>query len=110
TFELQDEHGIKLSQHTTDEDGKLTVDELKPGFYQFVEVKSIDGYELNEKVETFEIVKSQETAVTVDFTNELTPGSVELTKLGEENEALEGATFKLVDENENILYKDLSTN
>ncbi|MFC0299701.1 SpaA isopeptide-forming pilin-related protein [Virgibacillus soli] len=108
-FELQDEDGNKISEHTTDVNGKLTVENLKPGFYQFVEVASIDGYELNKDVVKFEIIRSQKVAVSVEFTNELTPGSVELTKLGEENEVLEGAEFKLVDADEQVIHENLKT-
>ncbi|MBO1004136.1 SpaA isopeptide-forming pilin-related protein [Pseudogracilibacillus auburnensis] len=108
-FELQDDNGEKISEHTTDANGKITVDNLKPGFYQFVETKSIDGYEINPKIEKFEIINSQENAVSIEFTNELTPGSVELTKLGEENEVLEGAEFKLVDDKDNVIDEGLTT-
>ncbi|MFA8439024.1 SpaA isopeptide-forming pilin-related protein [Pueribacillus sp. YX66] len=109
-FELQDENGEKVSEHTTDANGKIVVENLKPGIYQFVETKSIPGYEINPTVEKFEIIKSQETAVTVEFTNDLTPGAVKLTKLGEENEGLAGAEFTLLDEEGNELQTNLMTN
>ncbi len=108
-FELQDENGNTISEHTTKADGKLTVGDLKPGNYQFKEVATIPGYELNSETKPFEIVKSQETAVTVEFTNDLTTGSVQLKKLGEENEALKGAEFELRDSDDNVIREGLET-
>ncbi|MFB1052033.1 SpaA isopeptide-forming pilin-related protein [Paraliobacillus sp. JSM ZJ581] len=113
TFELQDQEGNTILENLkTDKDGKLKVNDLKPGKYQFVETASIPGYDLNDAVKTFEIVKSQTEAQIpeVDFTNELTPGSVQLTKVGEEGEALAGAVFKLVNDAGEELQTDLATN
>lgn len=113
TFELQDQDGDTISKNLqTDKNGKLEVNKLKPGKYQFVETASIPGYELNQDVKKFEIVKSQtETQIpTINFTNELTPGSVQLTKVGEEEETLEGAVFKLVNDAGEELQTGLTTN
>ncbi|UOQ86863.1 SpaA isopeptide-forming pilin-related protein [Gracilibacillus salinarum] len=110
TFELQDQNGNTIQEGlTTDQDGKVVVTDLKPGLYQFVETKSIPGYQLNDTVEKFEIVKSQPEMLELEFTNALTPGSVELTKIGEEAETLEGAAFKLLDETGNELQIGLVT-
>ncbi|WP_182201148.1 SpaA isopeptide-forming pilin-related protein [Paraliobacillus salinarum] len=113
TFEIQDQEGNTIFDNLkTNKDGKLEKVGLSPGKYQFVETASIPGYELNPDVKKFEIVKSQtESQIsTIDFTNELTPGSVQLTKVGEEEETLEGAVFKLVNDTGEDLQTGLTTN
>ncbi|MGX7158795.1 MSCRAMM family protein, partial [Enterococcus villorum] len=80
-FELQDAQGKTLQKGlTTDKTGKLTVNDLTPGTYQFVETKASTGYELDETPVKFTIEKGQKEAVSVKMTNKLTPGSVTLTK------------------------------
>ncbi len=109
-FELQDEEGNTLLESlTTDEEGKLVVANLKPGSYQFVERASIAGYELDQTPIPFEIELSQAESAEVQMVNELTPGTVQLTKVGEENEALEGAEFTLLDAEGNELETGLTT-
>ncbi|SDM44591.1 SpaA isopeptide-forming pilin-related protein [Sediminibacillus halophilus] len=111
TFELQDQEGTTLQGGlTTDENGKLMVQGLKPGSYQFVETESIAGYELNAAPITFEIELGQKEKTTVEAINKLTPGSVELTKVGEEGETLEGAEFKLLNEDGEEIQSGLTTN
>ncbi|MGP4064266.1 SpaA isopeptide-forming pilin-related protein [Oceanobacillus sp. M65] len=110
-FELQTQEGETVkSELQTGEDGKLVVEDLKPGLYQFVETASIPGYELNTNVEKFEIVKSQQEPIEVEFTNDLTPGSVLLTKVGEEGEDLEGAEFELRNGASDVIHEGLTTN
>lgn len=110
-FELQTQEGETVkSELQTGEDGKLVVEDLKPGLYQFVETASIPGYELNTNVEKFEIVKSQQETIEVEFTNDLTPGSVLLTKEGEEGEYLEGAEFELRNGANDVIHEGLTTN
>ncbi|SEO93045.1 Uncharacterized surface anchored protein, partial [Amphibacillus marinus] len=110
-FELQDDAGeLLLSDLATDEDGKLLVEDLRPGWYQFKETATIAGYQLSEHIERFEITRSQQTVLTVDFLNELTPGTVRLTKLDEANALLADAEFSLFDSNDNVLQELLTTN
>lgn len=73
TFELQDKDGNTLQTGlTTDENGVLTVTDLVPGTYQFVETNAPIGYEIDTSPVIFEIVAS-ETDQPVKVTKENTP-------------------------------------
>ncbi|WP_053215663.1 SpaA isopeptide-forming pilin-related protein [Niallia circulans] len=115
-FVLQDDNGhILFEKLVTNKEGKIVVENLKPGNYQFVEVKAPKDYVLNKKPVAFTISKSETAAdvkvVTVSAFNELTPGSVELTKVDadDENLVLEGAEFELQDTEEKTLQEGLKT-
>ena len=112
-FTLQDAEGNNIQEElTTNEEGKIVVDGLKPGTYQFVETKAPFGYDLNNKPIAFTIEKGQEEVKTVTATNELTTGSVELRKVDKDNNELllEGAVFALQDSNGKTLQEKLTTN
>ncbi|KQL41612.1 LPXTG cell wall anchor domain-containing protein [Bacillus altitudinis] len=99
-FEVLDQNDkVVRKDLTTDEGGKLLVDHLKPGKYQLVETESIDGYQKKNKPYPFTIEIAQKKPAEIKVINDLKTGAVQLTKLGEKNEALEGAEFKLVDAN-----------
>ncbi|HHZ9472746.1 MSCRAMM family protein [Enterococcus faecalis] len=110
-FELQDKDGKVLQSNlTTDADGKLTVDSLKPGDYQLVETQAPEYYELDQTPVTFTIEVGQTEAVKVSMTNKLTPGGVVLTKTDKETgEVLQGAVFELQDKDGKVLQSGLTT-
>ncbi|MEZ2716176.1 SpaA isopeptide-forming pilin-related protein [Niallia circulans] len=115
-FVLQDDNGnILFEKLVTNKEGKILVENLKPGNYQFVEVKAPKGYVLNKKPIAFTISKSKTAAdvkvVTVSAINELTPGAVELTKVDADNKnlVLEGAEFELQDTEGKVLQEGLKT-
>lgn len=59
-FEITDQNDkVVRKDLTTDEDGKLLVDNLKPGKYQLVETESIDGYQKKNKPYPFTIEIAQ---------------------------------------------------
>ncbi|GAF21648.1 collagen adhesion protein [Bacillus sp. JCM 19047] len=110
-FELQDRDGNTVREGLfTDEEGKLFIDDLSPGSYQLVETATLPGYELDPTPIPFEIGLGQTTVTEVSFVNEFTPGSVGLTKVGENEETLEGAVFSLFDADDNELQTGLTTN
>ncbi len=99
-FKLVDNDGNVLKPRLiSNADGKIVVENLKPGRYKFVETKAPVGYVLDSKEIEFEIVKNQKETLKVQATNELRTGAVELTKVdADDNEIkLEGAEFKLLD-------------
>ncbi|MGM0123993.1 hypothetical protein IGI37_001367 [Enterococcus sp. AZ194] len=110
-FELQDKDGTALqSGLTTDVSGKIAVDGLAPGDYQFVETQAPTGYDLDKTPVTFTIEKGQTQAVQVSMTNKLTPGGVVLTKTDETTkDALQGAVFELQDKAGKALQSGLTT-
>ncbi|MFN6589486.1 SpaA isopeptide-forming pilin-related protein [Bacillus sp. TD10] len=98
------------SNLTTDKDGKISVSDLRPGDYQFIETKAPTHYDLNQNPIKFTVEKSQTAAASVTATNSLTKGAVELTKVDDvDNSTLEGAIFKIVDMNGNDVRSDLTT-
>ncbi|MEK5197164.1 SpaA isopeptide-forming pilin-related protein [Bacillus sp. FSL M7-0884] len=110
-FKIVDMNGHDVrSNLTTDKDGKISVSDLRPGDYQFIETKAPKHYDLNQNPIKFTVEKSQTTKASVTATNSLTKGAVELIKLDDvDNSTLEGAIFKIVDMNGNDVRSDLTT-
>ncbi|WP_141520115.1 SpaA isopeptide-forming pilin-related protein [Bacillus wiedmannii] len=110
-FKIVDMNGHDVrSDLTTDKDGKISVSDLRPGDYQFVETKAPNHYDLNQNPIKFTVEKSQMTKASVTATNSLTKGAVELTKVDDvDNSILEGAIFKIVDMNGHDVRSDLTT-
>ncbi|WP_249652303.1 SpaA isopeptide-forming pilin-related protein, partial [Lysinibacillus sp. D4A1_S13] len=65
---------------TTDEHGKVSASDLRPGDYQFMEVKAPKDYTLGNDPIPFTIGKSQKENTTVTATNSLKIRTVTLTK------------------------------
>ncbi|MGG5370261.1 hypothetical protein IGI67_001886 [Enterococcus sp. AZ196] len=113
-FQLQDNAGkIVKDELITDGEGKVEVNNLAPGEYQFVETKAPTNYQTDPTPVEFTITKAQEKAAEVEKTNTKSPvktGSVVLSKIDESTgEALSGATFELQDEQGKVLQTDLVT-
>ncbi|MGQ8824468.1 SpaA isopeptide-forming pilin-related protein [Bacillus sp. NA_146.1] len=110
-FKIVDHNGLDVrTDLTTDKDGKISVSDLRPGDYQFVETKAPKHYDLNQNPIKFTVEKSQTAKASVTATNSLTKGSVELIKLDDvDNSTLEGAIFKIVDHNGLDVRTDLTT-
>ncbi|HFK1789236.1 TPA: SpaA isopeptide-forming pilin-related protein [Bacillus pacificus] len=106
----KDGHDVRTDL-TTDKNGRLVVDELPPGDYEFIETKAPNHYDLNETPIKFTVKKGQEKIASVIAKNSLTKGAVELTKVDDiDGVTLEGAVFKIVDMNGNNVRSDLTTN
>ncbi|MDA1804096.1 SpaA isopeptide-forming pilin-related protein [Bacillus cereus group sp. BY32LC] len=111
-FKIVDMNGNDVrSDLTTDKDGKISVSDLRPGDYQFIETKAPTHYDLNQTPINFTVEKSQTATASVIAKNSLTKGAVELTKVDDiDGVTLEGAVFKIVDMNGNDVRSDLTTN
>ncbi|WP_194145244.1 MSCRAMM family protein, partial [Bacillus wiedmannii] len=93
-----------------DKNGKISVSDLRPGDYQFVEVKAPKDYTLSKDPIPFTIEKSQKENITVTATNSLKKGAVTLTKIDDiDRTMLEGAIFKIVDMNGKEVHTNLVT-
>ncbi|EIM2360160.1 collagen binding domain-containing protein, partial [Listeria monocytogenes] len=103
-FELQTKLGVSLKDKVvTEANGQLQIDDLAPGDYQLVETKAPTGYELDATPVEFTIAFNQQAPIQVTKTNTMSTGSVVLTKTDAETKTpLANATFKLVDEDNNI--------
>ncbi|EJR28740.1 SpaA isopeptide-forming pilin-related protein, partial [Bacillus cereus] len=111
-FNIVDANGkIVRTDLTTNQDGKISVSNLRPGDYQFVETKAPKHYDLNKTPIPFTIEKSQSTQVSVTAKNGLTKGGVELTKVDslDAKETLEGAIFNILDHDGKIIREGLKT-
>ncbi|KFL85801.1 LPXTG cell wall anchor domain protein [Bacillus cereus] len=110
-FKIVDMNGNDVrADLTTDKDGKISVSDLRPGDYQFIETKAPTHYDLNQTPINFTVEKSQTTTASVTAKNSLTKGAVELTKVDDiDGSTLEGAIFKIVDMNGNDVRADLTT-
>ncbi|MED2942455.1 SpaA isopeptide-forming pilin-related protein [Bacillus swezeyi] len=111
-FKLVDQEGkIVQEKLTSDEDGNVTASDLAPGRYAFVETKAPAGFVLNREPIEFTISESAEgkpesadAGVAVNY-----KGSVLLTKEDGEGHKLEGAVFKLVDQEGKIVQEKLTS-
>ncbi|OTX04184.1 collagen-binding protein [Bacillus thuringiensis serovar seoulensis] len=111
-FNLLDQDGKVLKTDLkTNSEGKIVIENLRPGTYQFVEITAPEHYDLDKKPIIFTIEKSQKDIATVTMKNSLTKGGVELSKADDvDGTTLEGAVFKIVDMNGTVIHKDLVTN
>ncbi|MBC1435381.1 collagen binding domain-containing protein [Listeria rocourtiae] len=113
TFNLLNEHGTLLKRNlTTDDTGILTVADLKPGKYSFVETSAPVGYTLDNTPIVFEILfGDDQTPITLVQENTMKTGSAQLTKVDSADHTvlLAGATFNLLDEQGTVLKEGLTT-
>lgn len=98
-FSLLDEKGQVLQEKlTTNAEGEITVDQLKPGKYTFVETKAPAGYLLDKSPIEFTIEKGQKETLQLNVKNQKDVGAVKLTKVDSEDhdKKLADAEFKLI--------------
>uniref|UniRef100_UPI003983B3D5 SpaA isopeptide-forming pilin-related protein n=1 Tax=Bacillus wiedmannii TaxID=1890302 RepID=UPI003983B3D5 len=110
-FNIVDMNGTVIRKNlTTNSQGKISVSNLRPGDYQFIETKAPKHYDLNKEPIPFTIEKGQAEPISVTAKNSLTKGAVELSKVDDiDGTALEGAVFKIVDDKNNDVRTDLTT-
>ncbi|WP_207696575.1 hypothetical protein DOK67_0002117 [Enterococcus sp. DIV0212c] len=110
-FKLQDASGNDLETNlVSDSSGKIVVQGLNSGEYQFIETKAPEGYILDSNPIIFNIQNDQIESVQVTAKNKQENNDVILTKVDSKtNETLEGAIFELQDASGKTLQKDLKT-
>jgi LPXTG-motif cell wall-anchored protein len=111
-FQLVNGKGDVIKEKlVTDKEGRIIVEDLKPGNYQFIELEAPKDYELDVEPIDFAVEKSQKEALIIQQTNTLTPGEVELTKVNKQDseETLAGAEYVLKDAAGNIVKENLVT-
>ncbi|PJH93601.1 SpaA isopeptide-forming pilin-related protein [Bacillus sp. SN1] len=111
-FKIIDKDGNTVQEElTSDKNGNITASGLAPGRYAFVETKAPSGYVLNtEKIE-FTISESAagkpepaKAGIAINY-----KGAVELTKENAEGQKLEGAVFKIIDQEGNTVQEELTS-
>ncbi|QKS72620.1 LPXTG cell wall anchor domain-containing protein [Paenalkalicoccus suaedae] len=110
-FNILDEEGeVVRSNLTTNSDGVILVDDLRPGNYSFVETRAPGGYVLDRTPKPFTVEKSQEALVEITATNRLIRGSVQITKTDKDsNTPLAGVVFDLVSSGGTTIQANLVT-
>ncbi|WP_416722547.1 SpaA isopeptide-forming pilin-related protein [Bacillus stercoris] len=111
-FNIVDQDGKVVQEKlTSDKDGKIEASGLAPGRYALVETKAPAGYVLNTKKKEFTISESaagKPEAVDAGIVvND--KGSVELTKEDADGKKLEGAVFKIIDNEGNTVQEGLTS-
>ncbi|WP_214859243.1 SpaA isopeptide-forming pilin-related protein [Exiguobacterium sp. s161] len=109
-FTLYDSNNTAIRTNlVTDANGSLTVEDLLPGTYSFVETKAPAGHLLDPAKQSFTIVKDQVTAKSLTVTNQAFK-SIQITKVDDVTQApLADTTFKLVDSANQTIRENLKT-
>ncbi|SFG85159.1 SpaA isopeptide-forming pilin-related protein [Sporolactobacillus nakayamae] len=112
-FKIIDADGKTVQdQLKSDKDGKVTADGLAPGDYSFIETKAPEGYLINSDKIAFTIADHAKGTPTVvkaaDAVNY--KGSVELKKVDQDGNGLEGAVFNLLDKDGKVVREGLTSN
>ncbi|MEK5017391.1 SpaA isopeptide-forming pilin-related protein [Bacillus sp. FSL L8-0315] len=98
-FILADEKGKKISEHKTDKNGLIKIDNIPFGKYQFIEKTSPAGYVLVKDPIPFSITENGKTIELVAKNTKI-KGSIEITKVdvADGNNKLPGAEFMIYNE------------
>ncbi|WP_422388196.1 MSCRAMM family protein [Clostridium baratii] len=95
-FGLYNASNSLIKEVESDENGIVKVTDLAPGDYYLKEIKSPEGYKLDETKYNFTIISGEnETVYAGKHVNVFNGGSAELLKVDEKNNVLEGAEFTL---------------
>ncbi|MEH6891603.1 SpaA isopeptide-forming pilin-related protein [Bacillus sp. JJ864] len=106
TFILQDSKGKKISEHTTDKNGLIKINNLPFGEYQFIEKTSPKGYVLAKEPISFRITEHGKTIELVAKNNQI-KGNLEITKVdvADGNTKLPNAEFTIYNEQSQEVVK-----
>ena len=94
TYRLFDSEGNKIADGTTDANGKVTFDNLKPGSYSYQEINTVDGYQLDETKYDFSLT-SENLNVKVTRENKPVKGCLTVCKVDVTGSPLVGAELLL---------------
>lgn len=93
-YRLFDADGNKITDGTTDANGKVTFDNLKPGKYSYQEISTVDGYQLDETKYDFSLT-SENLNVKVTRENKPVKGCLTVRKVDVTGSPLAGAELLL---------------
>lgn len=106
TFEVLDENDNVLEKISTNENGEALTAKYPIRDFSKLKIreeKTLDSYVITDEVKTIQLEENQITNIV--FENKKIRGKVEITKVDskDENKKIEGATFGLYDENNNLI-------
>ncbi|MDR4329618.1 SpaA isopeptide-forming pilin-related protein [Bacillus pseudomycoides] len=106
TFLLQNSDGKTVSEHTTDDNGIIKVENLPFGSYTFVEKKTLENYVLAKEPIPFNITENGKTIELV-AKNQPIKGELEITKvdIADGNTKLPNAEFEIRNDKGEIVAK-----
>lgn len=107
TFNIYDSNKQFVTDVTTDENGKATVN-VDYGTYYFQEVNAPEGYIMDDTIYTFTVDAENRTFYKT-ITNEKVRGSILVVKTDDEGTPIEGVKFNIYDAN-GELVKQITTN
>ena len=93
-YRLFDADGNKIADGTTDANGKVTFDTLKPGKYSYQEIRTVDGYQLDDTKYDFSLT-SENLNVKVTRENKPVKGCLTVRKVDVTGSPLTGAELLL---------------
>ena len=93
-YRLFDADGNKIADGTTDANGKVTFDNLKPGSYSYQEISTVDGYQLDDTKYDFSLT-SENLTIKVTHENKPVKGCLTVRKVDVTGSPLTGAELLL---------------
>ena len=93
-YRLFDSEGNKIADGTTDANGKVIFDTLKPGKYSYQEIRTVDGYQLDDTKYDFSLT-SENLNVKVTRENKPVKGCLTVRKVDVTGSPLTGAELLL---------------
>ena len=94
TYRIFDADGNKITDGTTDANGKVTFDNLKPGSYSYQEISTVDGYHLDDTKYDFSLT-SENLTIKVTRENKPVKGCLTVRKMDVTGSPLAGAELLL---------------
>ena len=93
-YRLFDTEGNKIADGTTDANGKVTFNNLKPGSYSYQEISTVDGYQLDETKYGFSLT-GENLSIKVTRENKPVKGCLTVRKMDVTGSPLAGAELLL---------------
>ena len=101
-FEILDSNKNVIETIVTDENGIATSKDLPLGTYYYREVEAPSNVVMDTKEYEFRISSANQ-VITKTVVNQIINGRLEITKVNNENEPIEGVKFEILDSNKNVI-------
>lgn len=104
-FEISNEQGEKIGNYSTNQDGIIKIENLKPGIVKIKEIKANEKYVLNLEETQVELQWGKTSKIKIE--NKRKKGSLKIIKTDSENKEikLEAVEFELYSEDEKLVTK-----